>query len=85
MAARGQACVLCDRQDDTVVLAHLPGSFYGMPAGIGQKTHDWLAAHLCHRCHNSCDTVSRMDSAMRMMVLCKTLERLFNDGVIKVD
>lgn len=83
-AARDVPCVLCNRNDGTVVLAHLPGSFYGMPAGMGQKTHDWLGAHLCHDCHAEIDSTHRRDAEIRMMALCRTLERLFNDGTLTV-
>lgn len=82
-AARGQSCVLCG-QIETVVPAHLPGSFYRMPAGTGQKTHDWLVAHLCHDCHTLMDTDWRKDAQVRMMALCLTLDRLFEDGVLEV-
>ena len=70
--------------DDTTVAAHLPGSFYGMSAGHGEKTHDWLVAHLCLVCHNDMDTVMRKDPQMRMKALCLTLQRLFDEGVITV-
>ena len=85
-AAENQLCVICERpmKTETVVPAHLPGSFYGMPAGTRQKTHDWLVAHLCDHCHNNMDTIWRKDAQMRMMALCKTLERLFERGVIIV-
>ena len=85
--ARGQSCVLCQGTEgfsSTVVLAHLPGSFYRMPAGIGQKTHDWLGAHLCAEHHARMDSEWRRDSQMRLMALCLTLERLFDEGVITV-
>jgi len=55
-----------------------------MPAGTGQKTHDWLGAHLCWHCHELMDTDWRMDGTVRMKALCLTLERLFEDGVIQV-
>ena len=84
-AARDSDCVLCSANDGTTVPAHLPGSFYRMPAGTAQKTHDWLVAHLCSRCHDMMDTHWRKDSTMRMMALCLTLERLFERGVIAVE
>lgn len=82
-AARGQSCVLCETNDGTIVPAHLPGSFYRMPAG-SIKTHDWLVAHLCYDCHIKMDSIWRKDAQMRMMALCLTLERLFNDGVLTI-
>lgn len=84
-AAQGQSCVLCGTVDGTVVPAHLPGSLYRMPAGTGQKTHDWLVAHLCHEHHTQMDTTWRTDCQMRMMALCLTLERLFSDGILTVN
>ncbi len=85
-AAEGQACVCCGREDGTIVAAHLPGSFYGMPAGWGQKTHDWLTAHLCLRCHALVDGApGRRDARLRLQLLCLTLERLFEDGVLRVE
>ena len=85
-AAKGQLCVLCEREKkkDTVVPAHLPGSFYGMPAGTSQKTHDWLVAHLCDACHHAMDNECRKDAQIRMKALCLTLERLFEQGVLTV-
>lgn len=88
--ARGRPCVLCEHDSLNVgdvmetVPAHLPGSFYGMPAGTGQKTHDWLVAHLCDRHHTEMDTTWRKDPQMRMLALCLTLERLFAEGVLVV-
>ncbi len=83
-AARDQACVLCGDDQGTTVAAHLPGAKYGMGAGTGQKTHDWLVAHLCHQCHEKMDAEWRNDYRMRLGALCLTLERLFEQGVITV-
>jgi hypothetical protein len=84
-AARGQSCVLCGTQDGTVVACHLPGSKYGMAAGWGLKTHDWLTAHLCHHCHYEIDGIGRQDFQLRMRALCLTLERLFAEGKLRVE
>jgi len=81
-AAKDQPCVWCGAEDGTVVLAHLPGSYYRMGAGTAQKTHDWLGAHLCQKCHEYADGDGRKDAAFRMAVLCLTLERLFEQGVL---
>jgi len=77
--AKDQPCVLCGSVGTTVG-AHLPGSIYGMQAGTGQKTHDWLVAHLCFNCHDKMDTIWRRDCQIRMKALCLTLERLFANG-----
>lgn len=51
---------------------------------MSAKTHDWLAAHLCLDCHTKMDGVWRSDDQVRMIALCKTLERLFDEGVLTV-
>lgn len=87
-AARGRPCVLCEHDlvdcTETTVLAHLPGAFYAMPAGWGEKTHDWLGAHLCSDHHERMDNEWRRNPHMRLMALCLTLQRLFAEGVIVV-
>ena len=83
--AKGEPCVLCGKNDGSTVPAHLPGALYGMASGTGQKTHDWLVAHVCNSpqqngepsCHEKLDTVWRKDTQIRMKALCLTLERLF--------
>ncbi len=80
-AAKDQSCVLCGNDEEgRVILAHLPSQSYGMTAGCAQKTHDWLGAHLCDRCHAYVDGPGRKDTDLRMMALCRTLERLFDSG-----
>lgn len=83
-AARGRSCVLCGGNDFTTVAAHLPAATYGQTAGTGQKTHDWLVAHLCSECHSLMDSEWRCDSQVRMIALTKTLERLFDDEILIV-
>lgn len=80
-AARDRSCVLCQAKDGTIVPAHLPGAFYGMPGG-SIKVHDWLMAHLCFECHENMDTIWRKDAQVRLRALCLTLERLFNEGIV---
>ena len=79
-AARGETCVLCGADDGTIVAAHLPGSIYGMDAGMGEKCADFCVAHLCSQCHSRMDTEWRRDTQIRMKALCLTLERLFANG-----
>lgn len=87
-AAKGEPCVLCGKNTGTTVPAHLPGSFYGMAAGTGEKTHDWLVAHLCGPdnngpgCHDKMDSEWRKDAQIRMKALCLTLEQLFANRII---
>lgn len=83
-AAKDQSCVLCRCNNGTTVPAHLPGAYYGMPAGTGEKTHDWLVAHLCYDCHEKMDSQWRRDTQIRMKALCLTLDRLFQQGKLEV-
>ena len=78
--AKGESCVLCGKNDGTTIPAHLPGAYYGMQAGTGQKTHDWLVGHVCMDCHTYLDGDGRKDTQTRMKALCLTLERLFANG-----
>jgi hypothetical protein len=76
--------VLCDTDNGTTVAAHLPGAIYGMSTGMGEKTHDWLSAQLCDDCHRRMDNEWRTDARIRMVALCRTLERLFSEGLIEI-
>ena len=79
-AANGESCVMCDAQDDTVVLAHLPHN----DAGVGQKTHDWKGAFLCARCHAQVDgreqPSHQNDWEWKFIALTRTLKRQFDNG-----
>lgn len=81
-AARGQSCVRCGSEDETVVLAHLPisGEF-----GTGLKTHDIVGAHLCRPCHEHVDgPEGRRDYELRFHLLVETQVRLMRQGVLCV-
>jgi hypothetical protein len=59
-ASRGEYCVRCLRNDETVVGAHYTGvrrTSYG--GGMSIKVHDWCVADLCSECHTYMDTRSR--------------------------
>jgi hypothetical protein len=90
-AARGESCVRCGAQDETVVGAHYTGvrrSHYG--GSFGAKCHDMMLAHLCHACHAWMDTKSR-DKDLRyehseefQHLILLTLLRLLDRDVIAV-
>ena len=64
---------------------HLPHNAYGFPAGMGQKTHDWLQADCCLVCHYKLDEGEwRNDIEIRMKALCLTIQRRFDEGVIVI-
>ena len=88
-AARGQACVRCGVQDDTIVLAHYTGA-RRLSYQRGRKSHDLVGAHLCLLCHQHMDTGSRVKTErwyhseeFQNLVLL-TLIRLWEQGVIGV-
>ena len=81
-SANGEACVNCDTQDGTVVLAHLP--MMGIADGGSSKCDDFVSAYLCRRCHFEADHGSkRRDVFWRYQVNVKTLRRMFEKGAIK--
>lgn len=59
-SAKGEDCVSCGSNDETVVLAHYFGPRrhdYG--GGMSIKGDDIVAAYLCARCHHRMDTEIR--------------------------
>lgn len=83
-APRHENCVVAGCFAPAVGVCHLPHNLWGFPAGIGQKTHDWLGAHLCHEHHGYCDGDGRNDHAWRAMVFARTIERLIARGVLVI-
>jgi formate-dependent nitrite reductase cytochrome c552 subunit len=89
-AARGQSCVRCARQDETVVLAHYTGARrHAYDGGFGIKVHDLIGAHLCADCHKTMDTIGRSkqgkwEHSEEFLHLCAlTIIRLYKQGIIK--
>lgn len=85
-APRDESCVMCGYAlPGEVVGAHLPMVEFG---GLATKCPDWMLAHLCSRpngCHDYADSEEgRKDWMWRMLALCRTLDRLFAQGRIKV-
>jgi hypothetical protein len=88
--ARGQICVRCYRDTETVVLCHYTGArrlAYG--GGFGIKVKDLVGAHLCAACHRTMDTLSRNKSmkwehSEEFLHLCMlTILRLAEQGDLK--
>lgn len=69
---------MCDREDETVVLAHLPWR----NSGMGMKAPCICGAHLCATCHAYVDGPGRADHEYRFLALSRTLARLWDAGVI---
>lgn len=81
-AARGEACVNCQREDGSTVMAHLP--FPG-EAGTRIKCSDLMAAHLCAECHYKADHgEGRRDYHWRALMIVRTLERLIERGILEI-
>jgi hypothetical protein len=80
-SASGEACVNCETQDGTVVLAHLP--MMGIADGGSSKCDDFVSAYLCKRCHDLTDGERRRDVFWRYQVNMRTIRRMFEKGVIK--
>ena len=83
--ARGRDCTVripgvCNRDSETVVLAHLPGG------GMGRKRHDLHGCWACSDCHNCLDGRVRTDYPARELRLwhleavIRTQEALIAEG-----
>ena len=89
-AAKDQACVLCEKQDGTIVAAHYSGR-YSMSVGKcwGEKSSDHVAAHLCGRCHAEMDGYAAGNDDARairfFLAIFETQRRLFARGVLKAN
>jgi hypothetical protein len=85
--ARDQACVVCGRQDGTVVSAHSNLLEHGK--GMGTKAHDGMVAWLCHRCHSALDQGSAMSGEDKRVLMlesiCRTYMQLWDQSLIKVN
>lgn len=86
--ARDEACVMCGwDQPGEVVTAHLPGSDYGLPAGVAEKCDDWGSAYLCCRpggCHQYADGEGRRDYKWRLTALCRTTRRRIEQKLLLI-
>lgn len=78
-AARGERCVYCTIQDETIVAAHSNLGEDGH--GMGQKSDDCYVAFLCHRCHSAYDA-GEMAQSVFDHCMKRTWRKLFDLGVI---
>lgn len=89
--SKGETCVRCDRQRETVVPAHYTGVRRGdFGGGMSIKVHDFIVADLCDECHAYMDRLSR-DKEGRwghseefMYYVMLTLEKRFVSGAIRI-
>jgi hypothetical protein len=83
--ARGQACVMCGSQDETVVAAHSNLLEHGK--GRGLKANDAMSAWLCYRCHTQYDQGGMPKAEARDFILtaiCRTHMQLWEGGEVGV-
>jgi hypothetical protein len=84
--ARGQACVMCDCEDGTIVSAHSNLLEHGK--GKGLKAHDGMIAWLCMRCHSELDqgrSMSKEERRVYMLeAICKTYMRMWDKELLTV-
>lgn len=85
-AARDRACVLCDRQDGTVVAAHSNALEHGR--GYGHKAPSYYVAYVCHECHDLIDgrrgKLTREEKReMWLRAWVKTVPIWFEEGIVK--
>jgi hypothetical protein len=84
--ARDQACVMCGRQDGTIVAAHSNLLEHGK--GAGHKAHDGMHAWLCYVCHSDVDQGNSMSKQQKrefmLTAICRTVMELWNQELIEV-
>ena len=83
-AAHGKTCVLCGTEQSSMP-CHLPHNAIGFPAGVGQKTMDWLTGDCCTGCHYKLDHGEwRHDHQIRMKALALTIQRRLDEGLLVI-
>lgn len=84
--ARGQACVMCGNDDQTIVAAHSNLLEHGKAKGL--KAHDGMTAWLCYRCHCQLDQGKDLSKSDRrdltLTAICRTYQKLWDQGLIEV-
>lgn len=89
-AANGQSCVRCGGIEAVVGCHYTGARRLAYSGGFGIKVHDFLIAHLCARCHQEIDQLSRdkdhkyEHSEEFLHLIALTLIRLFHKGLIGV-
>ena len=78
-AASGEACTICDIEDDTTVFAHFDESFAGK--GMGQKADDLGGFFACYSCHVSYSR-NKIAHWMILRAYYRTIRRLWDRGII---
>jgi len=85
-AVREAPCMICARQDGTVVAAHSNQQRDGKGRGI--KAHDYRIAALCFKCHHEIDQGHQMSREERLNAWeeahRRTVGWLFDQGIISV-
>jgi len=84
--ARGQECVMCGANDDTIVSAHSNLMEHGK--GMGMKAHDGMVSWLCHHCHSNLDQgrgSSKEDKRTYILTaICRTYMKMWDLNLLKV-
>jgi len=82
--AKGQRCVMCMADDDTIVAAHSNLQEHGK--GMGLKAHDCMAAWLCYSCHQDYDTGFLMSKEEKreyiLTAICRTHVEMWRQGLL---
>jgi uncharacterized CHY-type Zn-finger protein len=82
--AKGQRCVMCMADDDTIVAAHSNLQEHGK--GMGLKAHDCMSAWLCYSCHRDYDTGFLMSKEEKreyiLTAICRTNIEMWRQGLL---
>jgi hypothetical protein len=83
-AAKGEPCTVCNRNDGTTVFCHLNEGWAGK--GMGQKADDLGGGFFgCSTCHADYDGPNTIEEWVVMRAVYRTLRRLWELGIIKVN
>ena len=73
--ARGQSCVMCSRDDGTIVAAHSNLLEHGKGKGI--KAEDSMSAWLCYTCHAEYDQGNKMSKDEKRDFILTAITRTY--------
>tara|TARA_B100001093_G_C26825311_1_gene1013742 strand:+ start:725 stop:1033 length:309 start_codon:yes stop_codon:yes gene_type:complete len=84
--ANGKACVMCEIQDGTIVLAHSNLLEHGHC--MSQKSSDLMGAWLCGKCHFELDQGKNMSKEEKrdfiLTAICRTIMQMSKEEIIQI-
>ena len=79
-AAKGEACTVCEIQNETIVFCHLNESYAGK--GLQIKADDIAGFFGCRDCHADYDNGDYLSDHDLLRAMYRTWRRLWERGII---